>query len=80
MKYSRPLLECAMKLRNLDEFRPLRDFLASEASKHDLFLRNTNQDRPLAVAQGMSRAIHDLIDFIDSAPAELEKERPQSRI
>ena len=63
-----------MRLRNLDENKPLRDYLAAEAAQHDTFLRNSNQDRPVAVAQGMSRAVHGLIDLIEKAPELLEKQ------
>ena len=75
MTLSRPLLECLMRVRNLDEFRPLREYLATENEKHTNFLIGCNEDRPMHVAQGMLRATKGLTDLIDSAPVLLDKER-----
>ena len=75
MTISRPLLENLLRIRNLDENRAFREFLEAEAQKHDTYMRNANEDRPLAVAQGMSRATHALLDLIEQAPSLLDKGR-----
>lgn len=61
-----------MRLRNLDEFKPLRDYLAAEEAKHKAFLVGCNEDRPMHVAQGMARAITGINELIEGAPVVLE--------
>lgn len=75
MNYPRPLLECLMRVRNLDEFKPLRDYLAAENTKHTGFLIGCNEDRPMHVCQGMLRATTALTNLIDNSPELLDKER-----
>lgn len=73
MSLNRPLTECLLRIRNLDEFKPLRDHLAGEKAKHMTFLVGCNEDRPLHVAQGMVRALGALTDLIEQAPSLLDK-------
>ena len=73
MTISRSLAECLMRLRNLDENKPLRDYLAAENAKHMAFLIGCNEDRPMHVAQGMIRATKGLTDLIEQAPSLLDK-------
>jgi hypothetical protein len=62
-----------MRVRNLEEFRPLREYLDAEQAKHMAFLMTTNEDRPMHVAQGMLRALSALTDLIEQAPSLLDK-------
>ena len=63
-----------MRVRNLEEFKPLREYLQAEQTKHTTFLIGCNEDRPMHVAQGMLRAISGLNELIDKAPAALEQQ------
>lgn len=74
MNIPRPLAECLLKVRNLDEFKPLREYLDAEEAKHMAFLMTTNEDRPMHVAQGMLRALNALTNLIQEAPSLLDKQ------
>lgn len=76
---NRPLLECLLRLRNLDEFKPLREYLQTEAATHMAFLMNTNEDRPMHVAQGMLRAVDKLQNLIEVSPTLLEQAANKER-
>ena len=75
MKPDRALLECLLKIRNLNEFSPFRDYLETELRETMMTMINCNDDRQMHCHQGAVRKLTALHDLIDGAPGLLDKER-----
>ena len=70
-----PLYECLLKIRNLNEFKALRDWIEKEESSLNGQLRNLNEDRALHKAQGAAQELEKLKALIDGSQDLLEKHR-----
>lgn len=75
MSVSRSLLECLIRLRNLDEFKAFREYLQTEMQQHVDRLTMSNDDRQMVLAQGSVRVLRELTDLIEQSASLLDKER-----
>lgn len=74
---SRPLIECLLRIRNLQEFSAFKAYLEEEQRKVDLMLRNLNDDRSIHIAQGEARRLESILNLIEQSNVLLDKERRQ---
>ena len=70
-----PLYECLLKIRNLNEFKALRDWIEKEESSLNGQLRNLNDDRALHKSQGAAQELEKIKTLIEGSQALLEKHR-----
>lgn len=72
---TRPLLECLLKIRNLNEFSALREYLKAEREYDMTILTSANDDRQMHLAQGAVRRMDMILEVIERSAGLLEKER-----
>lgn len=72
---NRPLYECLLKLRNLNELAPFKAYLEDEMKMHVDRMVMSNDDRQMTLAQGSVRAINGLLSLIEDSAGVLDKER-----
>lgn len=69
----RPLLEALLKINNLNDFKPFREYLAGQLEMHKTRLVFMADDRQVHNLQGRAQALKELMDLIEGAPAALDK-------
>lgn len=67
MKVDRALAECLLKIKNLTEFQPLREYLVADLQGIKDSLVTQADDKALRNMQGRAQALTNLIDMIDDA-------------
>ncbi len=72
---TRALAECLLKIRNLNEFEPFREMLATEANLLKDQLVTQADDRALRNLQGRAQAMTSLIDLIGDAEKLVDQQR-----
>ena len=71
-----PLFECLIRIRNLPEFAPFRELLASELKAETSRMLGLAEPKDMWRAQGAARAITKLQNLIENANSILEKKGP----
>lgn len=69
------LYETLAKVRNLNEFAPLREWLLEERDATVLLMTNSNDDRTMHLAQGALRALNKFQELIDKSASLVDKGR-----
>jgi hypothetical protein len=67
VKVDRALAECLLKIKNLTEFQPLREYLVADLQGIKDSLVTQADDKALRNMQGRAQALTNLIDMIDDA-------------
>lgn len=72
---NRFLLECTLKIRNLDEFAAFREYLKQEEKAAMKVLAGSRDDRMMYNAQGSYQTLIAIQELIEQSPGLLDKER-----
>lgn len=70
------LLESCIRIKNLDEFKPFREWLTSELDGEMNVLVSATDEVVLRLAQGSARRLRSILDLLDAAAKQLDKGRP----
>lgn len=69
------LLECLVRIKNLNEFKAFREYLEAERKYDMAVLAGANEDRVMHLSQGAYRRTDMIIDLIEQSPMLLEKHK-----
>ena len=72
------LVETCLRLNNLNEFKPFREYLDTELQRVTSALIECQDDRQVAVLQGEARALKDIKMLIERSPDEADRIRTRA--